>query len=121
MIYIYIKYIYIYICMYKKKIKIYLLFNQKEVIKMKHWRFIVEGTPPFPLDMLRYDRCFHLRGQDSVLLGLSYREYLEGNYNDGEPLKIELLMPVEAKSQEPTTGRWQSFGWKIIAKEFIVR
>lgn len=76
------------------------------------WYFTVQGTGPFPIDMLRYDRCWPAsEGSDSVALaatfdlrggGLPY----EAPYNTRSVCLIGL--------DQPTEGRWASFGWKVL-------
>ena len=69
------------------------------------YRFEVEGTGPFPFDMLRYDRCWPCReDEDSSSLGrVDYNEY------SNEPRRIQLY-----GMSHPHGDRWASFGWRLV-------
>ena len=70
----------------------------------KRFKFTVEGTGAFPVDMLRYDSCWPLnQAHDSVAIASSF-----STRNLGVPWKISLV-----GNKEPTCGRWASFGWKV--------
>lgn len=66
--------------------------------------FTVEGPGVFPLDMLRYDACFPY---DSYSVGEMVISGRPGAQQ--EKHKVTLI-----SRQEPTHGRWESFGWKVI-------
>lgn len=70
------------------------------------YEFVVEGKFVFPFDMLRYDRCWPAaEGQIAMLAphrpGITPRRVTLRGLN------------------EPTDGRWNSFGWKIISYDRI--
>jgi hypothetical protein len=65
-------------------------------------KFKVEGSGEFPVDMLRYDTCFPLTENDAHVIALQ-----RGTRQ--VTLVRRSLVPTE-----PTAGRWQSFGWRII-------
>lgn len=67
------------------------------------------GKGPFPIDMLRYDRCFPLREQDAAEISLSHQEYLLRK--EEEP--IYLVKFSADKKFSFTPERWKSFGWEI--------
>lgn len=67
-------------------------------------RFTVRGGGVFPLDMLRYDGCYPASGDD--VARMSRREV---SVRDVELGAITVLPWV------PTQGRWNSFGWAVIA------
>jgi len=60
------------------------------------WEFIVRGKGIFPLDMLRYDKCYPLkslpRRTDTV---------------------VDVLLRVDM-DRALTPERWSSFGWEIV-------
>ena len=61
------------------------------------WEFIVRGKGTFPLDMLRYDKCYPLkslptRRTDTV---------------------VDVLLRVDM-DRSLTPERWSSFGWEIV-------
>lgn len=72
------------------------------------YRFIVEGRGEFPLDMLRYDRCFP-------------RSETDANIAQGsQDRRAVTLTALERPSYwMPCEGRWESFGWKVIATERV--
>lgn len=69
----------------------------------KKYTFEVTGTGKFPVDMLRYDCCWPARE------GTDTRPIL-GDNDDGS-LKVQTIRLESHK--EPTTRRWQSFGWRV--------
>ena len=67
--------------------------------------FTVEGTAPFPIDMLRYDSAFPATESDSALI--------DRHQYDGSKVQVKLQ---SYGFGVPTIGRWESFLWKIIKK-----
>tara|TARA_Y100001951_G_C11105105_1_gene164264 strand:+ start:93 stop:377 length:285 start_codon:yes stop_codon:yes gene_type:complete len=66
------------------------------------WEFIVRGKGAFPLDMLRYDKCYPLDGSFS------------GVFRNG---RTDTLIDVRLRSDKDrllTPDRWNSFGWGIV-------
>lgn len=76
-------------------------------VKRVLYRFKVSGHSPFPVDMLRYDRCFPASEHDSGLITSTIRYEHEGS------LTVELLTYQEKKYWHPQDGRWRSFGWEV--------
>lgn len=70
-------------------------------------RFKVEGTWPFPVDMLRYDCCFPASQADVVRI----EEMMVAP--DYGKVTIE-LEAVHHSRWAPTSARWESFGWRVI-------
>jgi hypothetical protein len=67
----------------------------------------VEGRNPFPIDMLRYDCAIPASEIDSNKIAASHNwTGLNG------PMQIEVRVKKESG---PTQGRWESFGWRIVA------
>lgn len=65
--------------------------------KVKLYSYTVEGHHRFPLDMLRYDRCWPAKQIDVSAL-------------DAHPG----VRTVGVRSnQPPTVERWASFGWQV--------
>lgn len=60
--------------------------------------FTVQGTGPFPLDMLRFDECWPVADEDVRAL---------------EGLHFQLAIIRMRSHRGPTTGRWNSFGWRV--------
>ena len=63
--------------------------------------FEVEGKGEFPLDMLRYDRCWPAHELDSNLIGSVVHAQLK---------RVVGLVGLKL----PTEARWASFGWRVI-------
>jgi hypothetical protein len=58
----------------------------------------------FPIDMLRHDRCWPARPEDSVTISASFNP---------TPPNGETLIVTLRGDTEPTLGRWASFGWRV--------
>jgi hypothetical protein len=72
--------------------------------------FEVEGSGNFPFDMLRYDSCYPVReGEDTANLASP-----KWARNELPHRTIRLKRIVFNSQQMPTTGRWKSFGWKVV-------
>lgn len=70
--------------------------------------FQVQGSGDFPIDMLRYDRCYPMGEHDSHLI-----ENLAFSEPKGERI-IELIHYSHDKEWAPTGGRWKSRGgWTV--------
>jgi hypothetical protein len=67
-------------------------------------QFVVEGSGDFPLDMLRYDRCWPAHADDASRINPSR---VAGRARERQ-IGLCGLKP-------PTVGRWASFGWKVVA------
>lgn len=77
--------------------------------------FEVTGRIPFPLDMLRYDSCFPVRGEDAGMIERSFeraqrREVLAELPERCFRVRLE---HVGYSPWLPTTGRWESFLWSV--------
>jgi hypothetical protein len=72
--------------------------------------FRVEGRYPFPIDMLRYDRCWPASSDDAARIDYSR---LPGNR---EVYIIKLYMAADHAGAVPTAARWSSFGWTVLAE-----
>lgn len=65
--------------------------------------FSVKGSGPFPLDMLRYDRCFPSGFADVKHLGeTTWRR---------EVRLVSFSAEAKAMIHE---DRWRSFGWEVV-------
>jgi hypothetical protein len=67
--------------------------------------FIVEGTFDFPIDMLRFDRCWPKHESDDSASIAGSLSRIGRNFNK-RAIKLVGL-------NEPTVGRWSSFGWTV--------
>lgn len=75
----------------------------------KYWVFTVEGPGMFPLDMLRYDACHPASSESVGEMVISGRHGAQQ-----EKHQVSLI-----SYNEPTVGRWESFGWKVISKKKV--
>jgi hypothetical protein len=76
--------------------------------KVYFFRVRVQGRVPFPMDMLRYDRCFPAsEGESYKIFSTIKRE------NDG-PVLVELVAVSVRPDWAPTDMRWASFSWRVI-------
>jgi len=69
---------------------------------MRLHEFKVEGCGRFPLDMLRYDAAWPMRGEDVARIE-----------SPPEKLKRYSVALLTAVNCTPTTARWNSFGWRV--------
>lgn len=67
----------------------------------------VEGGGEFPIDMMRYDRCWPATEADS---GYSYSP-IRGGAAGLRTVRVQAHSGTKANPF--TAGRWQSFGWRI--------
>jgi hypothetical protein len=68
-------------------------------INVRH--LVVEGRGEFPIDMLRYDSACPDTENDSIAM------------KSIDPRRIHLRR--FSIGREPSHGRWESFGWKVIS------
>ena len=66
--------------------------------------FVVEGSGRFPIDMLRYDQAWPATVQAGIDITSTEPHDDQGNR----------VVQLHAK-QQPTIGRWASFGWQVIS------
>jgi len=78
-------------------------------------RFTVTGIDMFPLDMLRYDGCHPSHEADASSIHHTFCRPLQ------ERTHAISLSRIGDKGWKPTEGRWQSFGWKVVAIEKPVK
>jgi hypothetical protein len=85
--------------------------------KFFDFKIVVEGRGPFPLDMLRYDRCYPRseadanRAQDEERV--TERRRIELTHREpGSP-------DGRGRHWMPEIGRWESFGWPVISLEEV--
>lgn len=71
------------------------------------YTFRVGGRLPFPIDMLRYDRCTPNTEQDSHVIERSFDP-------ESGMLEVEVQSDSRAASWTPTAARWKSFGWEVM-------
>lgn len=67
------------------------------------YTFTVEGAGQFPFDMLRYDSAFPASERDSYEIS-----------HDDKRRRVTLQAWVTRDSRVPTSGRWESFLWKVV-------
>jgi hypothetical protein len=67
--------------------------------------FQVQGSGEFPFDMLRYDSCWPSRSDPDVIAMAPHHR----SSRLKEKRTVELV-----GLREPTAGRWESFGWRVV-------
>lgn len=72
-------------------------------------KFKVRGKYPFPVDMLRHDYCWPASEEDSGKISRTFEDTAKM-----EVVEIELRREVGNKKFLPTSGRWESFLWKVV-------
>jgi len=66
------------------------------------WACVV-GSGPFPMDMLRFDYCFPVRGEDAAKLEADRTEK-----------RAIALKSFTEGGQIFNEARWHSFGWEVV-------
>ena len=67
----------------------------------------------FPVDMLRYDYCYPASENDSAQIAFSF----DLRKSKVKPSELEVTLCRYAhRDWSPTDGRWESFGWEVIAR-----
>ena len=74
--------------------------------------FIVAGTGPFPVDMLRFDQCWPQSGADAAAIALDTRDM-----HARESRRCVTL--CTGRRFGATIRRWESFGWRVISHDEI--
>lgn len=75
--------------------------------KKYYQTFVVETDFQFPLDMLRYNRCFPDTEATAGLITANLTEGLS-------PIRVIIGRYVETKkATPPTVARWKSFGCRV--------
>lgn len=77
--------------------------------KLYLFRFTVEGTGPFPTDMLRYDSCWPEKENEA-------RSLVDPDPDYSKPRTIHLRR-ASLNGNGPTILRWNSFGWRVTNVE----
>jgi len=72
--------------------------------------FTVQGHGRFPLDMLRYDRCWPAAETESGRIA--------PNWSSPEDYKTERAIQMKGLNV-PTKDRWNSFGWVVLASQTV--
>lgn len=80
---------------------------------MHERRFTVRGRGEFPIDMLRYDRCWPRTGEDVLRIEPSYT-----SRGDLSTREVTLYKYTQLKrGSVAEAGRWRSFGWEVITED----
>lgn len=75
---------------------------------------VVEGKCPFPTDMLRCDRLAPDTSDDVNAILMEASDFFALKAGPlGKPVRITLVRCWD-KAWKPTTGRWESFGWRVV-------
>ena len=71
-------------------------------------RFKVRGQTAFPVDMLRYDRCWPETREDSKEIERFVRQEVNATGCVG------LLSVSNNSNWRPASDRWRAFGWSLF-------
>lgn len=74
--------------------------------RVRLYDFEVRGRGPFPMDMLRYDCCWPVRGEDVSAI--------DDNAERRDHRAVRLIRCAQ-NGAGPTIGRWESFGWVVMS------
>jgi hypothetical protein len=78
--------------------------NQETLDALEQWTAVIQGSSPFPMDMLRYDQCVPVNATDSC-------EILDSNQWANE--RIFTVKVTGRGTNGPTSKRWASFRWHV--------
>lgn len=81
-------------------------------------RYTVEGTWPFPLDMLRHDGSVAASPEDQAKIDFLSSESAPDRDAIRTPRTIDLLIPLGGR-RRPNAARWESFGWKVPGEAVV--
>ena len=73
----------------------------------------------FPLDMLRYDRCFPTDSDSIMYMSLRNRDLEDPDFTKG--MKVNLARYVDNLRTMPTNERWMTFGWHVVLHTVVCR
>jgi predicted metalloprotease len=71
--------------------------------------FTVQGSSPFPMDMLRYDQCWPYRGED-----------VSGIDSTGDWSYRSRSVTLHTIAASITPDRWRSFGWIVTDTQHAI-
>ena len=76
-------------------------------MKLYQITYQVEGSIPFPIDMLRYDASWPAHEGEQWPI-------VETINHENTQVRIVTLRTNRTRDWQPTAGRWQSFGWTVL-------
>lgn len=89
-------------------------------------RFKVKGSGDFPVDMLRYDRCYPVSAKDVEGVMLSYAVAEVEDMITERIVQLETHVFTtkrdiiwESENRCPCDERWRSFGWRVIDRQIL--
>lgn len=72
----------------------------------RYFEYYVTGGGIFPFDMLRYDSCWPVGGDDAAMMS--------ADYSPLTPREARMPRSIKMRSyREPTIARWSSFNWSV--------
>ena len=80
----------------------------------RKFQYVVEGTGSFPLDMLRYDSSYPSSSEAVTAMDEPVPTVSPEGRLVRKPRQVTLR-----SDREPTVGRWESFGWRVVRSEGI--
>jgi len=83
------------------------------VAKQIIYNLKVKGNGQFPIDMLRHDACWPHTEEDSAkICGL-----MNPRLRPDGICEVN-LQTIQSLNWTPTSGRWKSFGWRVVGTCF---
>ena len=88
---------------------------------MKRYKFKVKpkdkyGALDFPMDMLRYDRCYPVTLEDSMAIKDAVVFIYGSNYPDYET-SWKGTIELQSNDRQPSSKAWESYGWLVCSCE----
>ena len=83
---------------------------------MKRYQFTVtpkHNITQFPMDMLRYDRCYPLTERDAQEIERC------STITATAWTRREIKIKLQSNDRSPTADRWDSRGWRVTRSEYM--
>ena len=71
----------------------------------KTLNFVVKGAGPFPVEMLRTNRCYPASRENALIIADTLKH---------GPFRAETRTVNMLSQHRPHKGRWQAFGWRVV-------
>ncbi len=80
--------------------------------------FTVRGRGEFPLDMLRYDKCWPSQSTDADKISPTYDTLKSESRSELGRRDVYLCKYTRLKTGSVSTAaRWASFGWDVVKED----
>ena len=88
-------------------------------MKYMHILTVTAGrSTSFPIDMLRYDRCFPYSPDDASMIerNLDHGDHARRGESSGKEIRLGKFTMRKWKNDGFTVARWESFGWSQVGE-----